>query len=176
LRFAFGARQLIGALQEATFFSPSCLSISVSPHVRGENKGRTVSHNASFGLVLLRQVSVPAGEQHGGDGVGHDVGRLVGQELLDAHGRDGEAGAHLVPDLSRAVRSKQGKAAAADARAVVKTKICSTHVCVCVESTLLSVVRPSTQNDGKARKRSGLTERSTYHSNNSCSVDATRCC
>lgn len=55
----------------------------------------------AFGLllVLLRQVSVPAGEEHGGDGVGHDVGRLVGQELLDAHGRDGEAGAHLVPDL-----------------------------------------------------------------------------
>lgn len=50
-------------------------------------------------LVLLREVRVPRGKEHGRHGVRHDVGGLVREELLDAHGSDGDGSAHLVPDL-----------------------------------------------------------------------------
>lgn len=58
-------------------------------------------------LVLLREVGVPGGKDEGGDSVRHDVGRLVREEVVDAHGGDGEARAHLVPDLRRQKKKKK---------------------------------------------------------------------
>lgn len=63
----------------------------------------------SFNLVL-REVRVPRGKEHGRDGVRHDVRGLVREELLDAHGSDGDGSAHLVPDLFFFRTAKHGGA------------------------------------------------------------------
>ena len=101
----------VAAWGEVPRISPSCRSISISIPRRLRGERRTDARRGVFSIsVLLREVRVPAGEEHGGDGVGHDVGGLVADELLEAHGSDGEAGAHLVPDLFPCEQDEQKRA------------------------------------------------------------------